>query len=172
MIADPATRILSHPDLGPYYERTETVRAISGGLLGDYWIGTRGGLYVYSKSKGVTGFFRHDDRDARSLANNSVLDIFHDARGETWIGTRGGLNLLAKSKQVFRNYSALPNDNHYLNSSILYAFWIDERDRIWIGTEDGGINIFDPESERFEYLTAKSGQSEFHLPELYQGFAS
>ncbi len=154
LIADPATRILSHPDLGPYYERTETVRAISGGLLGDYWIGTRGGLYVYSKSKGVTGFFRHDDRDARSLANNSVLDIFHDARGETWIGTRGGLNLLAKSKQVFRNYSALPNDNHYLNSSILYAFWIDERDRIWIGTEDGGINIFDPESERFEYLTA------------------
>jgi ligand-binding sensor domain-containing protein len=126
-IADPATKSVQHISLGPYYERTETIRAISKGVLGDYWIGTRGGLYVYSKTRGVTGFFKHDDRDNRSLANNSVLEIFHDAHGETWIGTRGGLNLLAKSKQVFRNFSALPNDNHYLNSNIIYAFWIDEK---------------------------------------------
>jgi len=154
-IADPESGILRHVDLGPYYERTETIRAISKGILGEYWIGTRGGLYTYSKTKGVTGFFRHDDRDNKSLANNSILEIFHDVRGETWIGTRGGLNLLAKSKQVFRNYSALPNDKHYLNSSIIYAFWIDERERIWAGTEDGGINIVDPETGIFEYLTSR-----------------
>jgi signal transduction histidine kinase/ligand-binding sensor domain-containing protein/DNA-binding response OmpR family regulator len=154
-IADPASGRLEHVNLGPYYERTETIRAISKGILGEYWIGTRGGLYTYSKTKGVTGFFRHDDRDNKSLANNSVLEIFHDVRGETWIGTRGGLNLLAKSKQVFKNYSALPNDKHYLNSSIIYAFWIDEKERIWAGTEDGGINIVDPETGIFEYLTSQ-----------------
>ncbi len=154
IIIDPETRKAESVDLGPYYDRTETIRAISKGILGDYWIGTRGGLYIYSKSKGVKGFFRHDDRDNHSLANNSVLDIFHDARGETWIGTRGGLNLLAKSKQVFRNFSALPNDNHFLNSSIIYTFWMDNRDRIWIGTEDGGINIYNQETGTFEYMTA------------------
>ena len=77
-ITDPVTKTISHLKLDPYYDRSETVRAISKGILGDYWIGTRGGLYVYSKSKGVTGFFRHDDRDIRSLANNSVLSILHD----------------------------------------------------------------------------------------------
>jgi signal transduction histidine kinase/ligand-binding sensor domain-containing protein/DNA-binding response OmpR family regulator len=154
LIIDPATLVVRPLDLGPYYERTETVRTISKGILGDYWIGTRGGLYIYSKSKGVTGFFRHDDRDNHSLANNSVLDIFHDKRGETWIGTRGGLNLLAKSKQVFRNFSALPNDNHFLNCNIIYAFWIDDKKRIWVGTEDGGINIYDPDKGTFEYMTA------------------
>lgn len=154
LIIDPLTKSVSHLDLGTYYERTETIRAISKGLLGDYWIGTRGGLYTYSKTKGVTGFFKHDDRDNHSLANNSVLDIFHDKRGETWIGTRGGLNLLAKSKQVFRNFSALPNDNRFLNSNIIYTFWIDDRERIWAGTEDGGINIYDPAKGTFTYMTA------------------
>jgi ligand-binding sensor domain-containing protein/signal transduction histidine kinase/DNA-binding response OmpR family regulator len=155
-IIDPVSRDIRHIELEPVYERTETVRAISRGNLGDYWIGTRGGLYVYSKTKGVTGFFRHDDRDSRSLANNSVWDIFHDSRGETWIGTRNGLNLLARSKQVFRSFSALPNDDRYLNSSIIYAFWIDDRDRIWIGTEDGGIDIYDPSTGTFEYITSEA----------------
>jgi len=154
LIIDPLTGLVKHLDLGPYYERTETVRTISKGILGDYWIGTRGGLYIYSKTKGVTGFFRHDDRDNHSLANNSVLDIFHDKRGEAWIGTRGGLNLLAKSKQVFKNFSALPNDNHFLNCNIIYAFWMDDRRRIWIGTEDGGINIYDTDKGTFEYMMA------------------
>lgn len=153
-IADSKTKSINHLNLDPYYERTETVRTISKGILGDYWIGTRGGLYVYSKTRGVTGFFKHDDRDNRSLVNNSVLDIFHDIRGETWIGTRGGLNLLAKSKQLFRSFSALPNDNHYLNSSIIYTFWMDDKDRIWAGTEDGGINIYDPVKGTFQYLMA------------------
>jgi Signal transduction histidine kinase len=157
LILDPLTKSVRHLSLNPYYERTETIRTISKGTLGNYWIGTRGGFYVYSKTRGVTGFFRHDDRDSRSLANNSVLDIFHDSHGETWIGTRGGLNLLAKSKQVFRNFSALPNDDHYLNSSIIYAFWIDKKNRIWVGTEDGGINIYNPDKGTFNYLMAKDG---------------
>lgn len=153
-VIDPATGATDHLSLQPAIERTETIRAISKGKLGDYWIGTRGGLYVYSGTKGVTDFFRHDDRDSRSLANNSVLDIFHDNRGGTWIGTRGGLNLLAKSKQVFRNFSALPDDDRYLNSNIIYAFWVDGEGKTWIGTEDGGINIFNPETGTFKYLTA------------------
>jgi ligand-binding sensor domain-containing protein len=160
-ITDPATRSISQLKLDPVYERSETIRAISGGQNGDYWIGTRGGLFVYSKSKGVTGIYKHDDRDPRSLANNSVLSLFHDSRGETWIGTRSGLNILAKSKQAFHNYSALPNDNHYLNSRIIYAFWIDEKKKIWIGTEDGGINIYDPETGTYEYMTSRKGDGNF-----------
>lgn len=151
-LCDPAARTFRHLNLEPHSERTETVRTISKGALGDYWIGTRGGLFVYSPTRGITSLFRHDDRDENSLSNNSVLDIYHDARGEIWLGTRGGLSLLAKSKQVFRDYRALPNDNRYLNCNIIYAFWIDNNDRIWIGTEDGGINILDRETGTFSYL--------------------
>ncbi len=145
------SQVLLNPDIN----RNETVRSVSKGVFGEFWIGTRGGLYVYSKEKSeVTGFYRHDERDPRSISNNSILSIFNDKRGETWIGTRGGLNLLAKSKQVFHHFGALPGDNNHLNSSIIYAFWIDENGKIWIGTEDGGVNIFDPETGKYEYLTA------------------
>ncbi len=152
-IVDPVSKVVVQAvKLEKAYERTETVRSISLGAFGDYWIGTRGGLYVYNKNKGVTGVYRHDDREHSGLINNSVLDIFQDKRGETWIGTRGGLSLLAKSKQRFHSFGAHPSDNKYLNSSIVYAFWIDDQDNIWIGTEDGGVNIYHPETESFSYL--------------------
>ena len=152
-IINPQNKAYRKIDLTPALPRTETVKAISKGVFGEYWIGTRGGLFRYSKVRGVTGFFRQSLQEPRSLSNNSVLSITHDSKGETWIGTRGGMNLLARSKQVFHNFTALPGNNQYLNSSNVYAFWIDEQNRIWIGTEDGGINIYDPERKKYEYLT-------------------
>ncbi|HBL75529.1 MAG: hypothetical protein A2W90_03395 [Bacteroidetes bacterium GWF2_42_66] len=153
-IVDPISRSVQKVQLKKVTERTETVRTISLGAFGNYWIGTRGGLYIYNKTQGMVGFYRHDDREPTSLINNSVLDVLHDQRGETWIGTRGGVNLLAKSKQRFHSFGSHPSDNKYLNSSIVYAFWIDDQDNIWIGTEDGGVNIYHPQSGLFTYLMA------------------
>jgi len=155
-IVNPETGSMKSVKLKPELDRTKTVRTISTGPFGNYWIGTRGGLYVYNKSKGMTAFYHHDDQEMGSLVNNSVLDIFHDRQGGTWIGTRGGLNLLAKSKQVFHNFGAHPSDDDhkYLNSSIVYTFWIDSLQNIWIGTEDGGINIYHPKTESYTYLKA------------------
>lgn len=155
-IINPATLSVQSVKLVPEVERTETVRSVSKGSFGEYWIGTRGGLYIYSKTAGVSAFFRHDQRESKSISNNSILSVFHDSNGETWIGTRGGLNFLAKSKQVFHSYSSLSGSNQYLNSGTIYAFWIDDKEKIWIGTEDGGINIYDPSTGRYEYLTAES----------------
>ncbi len=158
-LVEPESKIIKSIQLTPENNRSETVRTISQGFFGEYWIGTRGGLYTYSKSHGVTGFYRHDDRKPRSLSNNSILCVYNDKQGETWIGTRGGLNLLAKSKQVFHNFSALPGDNHYLNSSIIYAFWIDKNQNIWIGTEDGGINIYNPATGTYRYMISDEKNS-------------
>ena len=151
-LVDPETRNISKINLSPNVERSELVRTISKGVFGEYWIGTRAGLYVYSKSEGVTAFYQHDERKPQSLSHNSVLSVFHDAQGETWIGTRTGLNLLARSKQVFQNFTALPDDNRYLNSNVVHALWVDSQKKIWVGTEDGGINIYDPARKTYKYL--------------------
>lgn len=134
--------------------RSKTVRAISQGFYGEYWIGTRGGLYKYSKSKGVTDKYTHSLEEPQSLSDNSILSIFLDSKWETWIGTRSGLNLLAKGKEVFHNYIAAPEEKNYLNSGIIYALWTDNEENIWIGTEDGGINIYNPKNKTYEYLMA------------------
>jgi ligand-binding sensor domain-containing protein/signal transduction histidine kinase/DNA-binding response OmpR family regulator len=151
-LVDPVSKKIQPIQLNPANRRSETVRTISKGAFGEYWIGTRGGLYTWSKSRGVTGIYQHDERKPRSLSNNSILSVFHDNKGETWIGTRRGLNLLAKSKQVFHNFTSLPGDNHHLNSSTVFAFWIDKNKNIWIGTEDGGINIYNPETGTYRYM--------------------
>ncbi len=159
-IVDPVLKKIVKNELVSNISRTETVRSVSKGIFGEYWIGTRGGLVKYSKTMGVTGIYRNSPQEPMSLSNNSVISIYNDSKGETWIGTRGGLNLLAKSKQVFKNFTALPGNNKYLNSSIIYAFWIDNEGKIWIGTEDGGINIFDPVSNTYEYIT--TGKNELY----------
>lgn len=134
-------------------ERSKTVRAITRDHNGKYWIGTRGGLYIYEKDKGFTGFYYHDEREPRSLVNNSIQCIYHDSRGDVWIGTRNGINFLIEERQNIKGYKALPGDNRHLNNGEVYAFWVDNKNNIWIGTESGGINILDQRTGTFRYLT-------------------
>jgi signal transduction histidine kinase/ligand-binding sensor domain-containing protein/DNA-binding response OmpR family regulator len=136
----------------PQNERSRTVRSIAPDKNGNYWIGTRGGVFIYRHGEGLTGSYTHDERESKSLSGNSVLSIFHDAKGDTWIGTRSGISFLVHSKQVFRSFRAMPGDNRYLNSKELYAFWLAPDDNLWIGTEDGGVNIYNPATKIFSFL--------------------
>ena len=138
--------------IDPENDRSRTVRAITKDPNGKYWIGTRGGLYLYDNLKGVTAKYFHDDREQKSLVNNSILCISRDAKGNLWIGTRQGLNLLIEERINIQGYKSMIGDNRYLNNSEIYTFWVDPAGKIWIGTENGGINILDRKTGRFSYL--------------------
>ena len=141
-----------HITIDPDNDRSNTVRAISKAPNGKYWIGTRGGLYLYDPSKGIVAKYYHDDREPKSLVNNSVVCISRDAKGNVWIGTRQGLNLLIEEKINIQGFKSMLGDDHYLNSGEIYAFWTDRSGKIWVGTESGGINILDRKTARFTYL--------------------
>ncbi|MDD2307746.1 MAG: two-component regulator propeller domain-containing protein [Prolixibacteraceae bacterium] len=138
-------------------ERSNTVRSISKDKNGKYWIGTRGGLYIYEKNKGVTAYYYHEEREPKSLVNNSIQCIAHDLKGDVWIGTRNGINFLIEERQNIHGYKSMPGDDRYLNSSEIYAFWIDPKGDIWAGTESGGINILNRKTGRFRYLVPQKG---------------
>lgn len=133
-------------------DRSKTVRAILREPGGKYWIGTRGGLYLFDLTRGVVARYFHDDREQKSLVNNSILGLSMDAKGNIWIGTRQGLNLLIDERINILGYKSMQGDNRYLNNSEIYAFWLDRTREIWIGTENGGVNILDRKSGRFRYL--------------------
>ncbi len=141
-----------HMVIDPDNERSNTVRAISKDPNGKFWIGTRGGLYLYDIRKGVNAKYYHDDREQKSLINNSILCISKDAKGNIWIGTRQGLNLLIEERINIQGFKSMLGDNRYLNNSEIYAFWMDVQGKIWIGTENGGVNILDRKTGRFDYL--------------------
>lgn len=154
---DPVTLKVRQIILDGENDRSQTVRAVSKDRNGKYWIGTRGGLYIYEKIKGVTAFYYHDEREPKSLVNNSIQCIFHDLKGDVWIGTRNGINFLIEERQNIQGYKSMPGDNHYLNSSEIYAFWVDPRGDIWAGTESGGINILNRKTGRFSYMLPRKG---------------
>lgn len=154
---NPSSLEVRHLVIDPNNERSNTVRAISKDRNGRYWIGTRGGLYVYDKLKGVTASYYHDEREPKSLVNNSVLCITHDAKGDVWIGTRSGINFLIEERQNIHGFKSMPGDDRYLNSNEVFAFWIDPKGDIWVGTESGGINILNRKTGRFRYLLPQSG---------------
>lgn len=156
-IVNPTTFESHHIKIDENNERSNTVRSIAKDKNGKYWIGTRGGLYIYDKSRGVTGFYYHDEREPKSLVNNSIQSIYHDLKGDVWIGTRNGINFLVEERQNIYGFKSMPGDNRYLNSSESYAFWVDPKGDIWVGTESGGINVLDRNTNRFRYLQPQKG---------------
>ena len=156
-VVNQSTLEARHIDIDPDNERSNTVRSISKDKNGKYWIGTRGGLYIYEKLKGATAYYYHEEREPKSLVNNSIQCIVHDLKGDVWIGTRNGINFLIEERQNIHGFKSMPGDNRYLNSSEIYAFWVDPSGDIWVGTESGGINILDRNTGRFRYLMPQKG---------------
>jgi len=157
LTVNPVTLEVKQLTLDAENDRNQTVRAVTKDRNGKYWIGTRGGLYVYEKNKGATAFYYHEEREPKSLVNNSIQCIFHDLKGDVWIGTRNGINFLIEERQNIQGYKSMPGDNRYLNSSEIYAFWVDPKGDIWTGTESGGINILDRKTSRFRYMLPQKG---------------
>lgn len=154
---NPVTLESKHVILDLENDRSQTVRAVSKDRNGKYWVGTRGGLYIYEKTTGSTAYYYHDEREPKSLVNNSIQCIFHDMKGDVWIGTRNGINFLIEERQNIQGYKSMPGDNRYLNSSEIYAFWADPKGDIWAGTESGGINILNRKTGRFSYMMPQKG---------------
>jgi signal transduction histidine kinase/ligand-binding sensor domain-containing protein/DNA-binding response OmpR family regulator len=134
-------------------DRSFTVRKVIRDCNGIYWIATRGGLYLFNRSKNHFSSYFNSDRDPNSLCSNSILDISADHNGDIWIGTRGGISYMARDKQVFKLYKSFVNDNRFLNNNEIYAFWLEKNGNLWIGTENGGINILNQHTGIYSYIT-------------------
>lgn len=86
------------------------------------------------------------------LSSSYIKAITQDINGFMWFGTKNGLNRYdGKSVKTFDCYDYV-NVRGNNNISSLYAA---NDGRLWVGT-DRGIYIYDPATEKFTALTAKS----------------
>ncbi len=156
--ADPVTQTIQKFNSWIRFSRSETIRSIVEDHQGIMWFGTRGGLVAYDKvAKNFSTFLRDED-ESLSLSLNSILSLCVDSKGDLWIGTRGGINYRNNDKQAFRHLKASKNDTRFLNNAEVYCFFI-HGDDLLIGTESGGVNIYNTETHRFQYITTKNGLS-------------
>ncbi|MEJ7766526.1 MAG: two-component regulator propeller domain-containing protein [Chitinophagaceae bacterium] len=81
------------------------------------------------------------------LSHSNVFCILEDSRGFMWFGTKGGLNKYDGYRYtVFKND---PTDKSSISNDYITAIYEDSKKNIWIGTREGGLNLFDRNSDRF-----------------------
>ncbi|MGE5375596.1 MAG: two-component regulator propeller domain-containing protein, partial [Bacteroidota bacterium] len=84
------------------------------------------------------------------LSQNAGLDIFQDSRGYLWIGTQDGLNRY--DGYSFKVYKHDPEDPTSISHNSILKIIEDENGALWIGTWGGGLNHYDPATEKFTHF--------------------
>ena len=122
----------------------------------DLWVSTWGdGLYRLDLRTGAAlGGYSTETSPALSadhvyLVRPSVRDP-----SELWVGmAKGGLALLKTKEGVAVSYRAGPKDGALSHDDVASIFQ-GQDETLWVGTWGGGLNRFDPKTERFEKVEA------------------
>ncbi|MCV9385743.1 two-component regulator propeller domain-containing protein [Reichenbachiella ulvae] len=145
-------RIIPDPD----NSYTTRVRAIFEDLKGDFFVGTRGGLFKKHESSDEFYEYATSDHKFSKLSQNSILCSFIDQTGSLWIGTyAGGVSCCDLKKKNFVCYTADSKDNYFLNSPNVYGIAEDDFGNVWVGT-DNGVNVLDRQTSKFRVFTHDS----------------
>ena len=81
------------------------------------------------------------------LSNNFIRDIAQDSSGFMWFATEDGLNKYDGYK--FTVYRHNPDDPASLSENKVEVLQVAENGIIWVGTNGGGLNAFNPLTEKF-----------------------
>jgi ligand-binding sensor domain-containing protein len=88
------------------------------------------------------------------LSQNAVQCIIQDDNGFIWIGTQDGLNRFDGYEfKVFKHNSL---DSASLSENYIQTMLKDHTGIIWIGTINGGLEMFDPATEKFTHFLSNS----------------
>lgn len=142
------TRVIINPN----ETYTTRVRAIFEDLDGNFFVGTRDGLYMRDESTGSFFEYASPNHKFSTLSQSSILCSFIDKTGSLWLGTfAGGVNYCDMMRKNFVRYSAEEGNPHFLNAPNVYAIDEDDFGNVWIAT-DRGINILDRKSGKFQLV--------------------
>lgn len=121
---------------------------------GRIWIGTDGeGIHILNPDSGHIKILAHIPGDPHSLPNNSILSLQTDANGSVWAGSLRGGVVNIKEVGIKLYGDALPGLTYGLSEkSVISLYQEPDEERIWIGTDGGGINSFDPQTQKFHHV--------------------
>lgn len=129
--------------------------------FGILWIATQNrGLFSYDVENKTLEQYVKNEFDPKTIASNSIHQIYIDLHQRLWIGTKGGgLCLFDREEKSFTTF----NQNlHNLPSDFIYGIVESRFGNLWISTSKG-LSRFDVEKQLFYNYDFGSG---FPLHEL------
>lgn len=135
------------------------IRDLKTDSSGKIWIGTQGGISVYTPETGKFQNYRSVPDNMQTLSHNSVYSIFFDHRATVWIGTYwGGVNSVSTDNTPFYTYGT----NVYrqgINNSVVSALSEDAAHNLLVGTEGGGINYVNRKTQKITFFKHHPGDN-------------
>ncbi|MES2257660.1 MAG: two-component regulator propeller domain-containing protein [Pseudomonadota bacterium] len=138
---------------------------------GRLWIGTiSGGLTAFDPRTDRFTQYRHDDRQAASLAHDRVEGIAEDSAGRLWLATGDGLDRFDPASGQFFHFRHDPRVASSLSNNQVRAVLHDRAGRLWVGTRDG-LQVWNGDLG-FTRVASEAGDAESlagkHLTRLFQ----
>jgi len=125
--------------------------------IGEYWIGTTKGIFVYNLKSGKSILLSRDEKDPNSLSDNNIKNLQMDQEGGIWVGCKySGINYFNKKNGWFTLYNG-----ESLGQQMIGQIATDEQGQIWAATEDDGLFSLDTNHKvlrrKFRHFNSVSG---------------
>ncbi|HZW40572.1 MAG TPA: two-component regulator propeller domain-containing protein [Ignavibacteriaceae bacterium] len=117
---------------------------------GIMWIGTYGGgLNKVSRGRGQFFHYKSRRNAPNSLSHKVIWCFYQDKDSILWIGTHRGLDKLDRKTNTYKHYLNIPGRNSLSNNMVRVITKLKDG-KFLIGTNGGGIDEFDPVTEKFK----------------------
>ncbi len=117
------------------------------------WAGTDGGgINIIDPENDSIQVLSPISGDSSSFPGHSIKRLHTDHYGNIWAGsTRDGLIKISQSGMKTYTNCQVGHSSGLSNPTVLCLFQEEGDDAVWIGTDGGGVNRYDPKTNRFTH---------------------
>ena len=131
---------------------------------GNIWLATDGSginprTFQFSQLQHIVG-------DYSSLPVNSITLLYKDMKDNLWAGSvRGGIFSI-KETYIKTYKEAILNNTNGLSEQSVISLYEEKDGKVWIGTDGGGINLYDPSTDKFIHFPSTYGDKVVSIAEV------
>ncbi len=130
---------------------------------GDYWIGSRIGLFYVRGNKieeditdGDIRHFVNIPGEMNSIPGNYIISLCEDKAGNIWVGTYGnGICRISETGSINKKFDSFTEKDGLCNN-VVYSMIEDENGFLWLST-DNGLSRFNPADSAFRNYYVSDG---------------
>ena len=134
---------------------------------GNIWLATDGsGINLFTPRTFQFSQLQHIVGVYSSLPVNSITLLYKDMKDNLWAGSvRGGIFSI-KETYIKTYKEAILNNTNGLSEQSVISLYEEKDGKVWIGTDGGGINLYDPSTDKFIHFPSTYGDKVVSIAEV------
>ncbi|MEZ4386757.1 MAG: two-component regulator propeller domain-containing protein [Candidatus Krumholzibacteriia bacterium] len=136
--------------------QTDKIQALLVDASGVVWAGHDLGVSLLDTHTKQFYHLKHEVGRENTLSHNTVWGIQEARDGRVWLATENGLCIWDPATDTYdvRHGSLTRDDGPTLDRNVMVRE--DSRGCIWVGSSSGGLDVYDPASDRFRHFVEDS----------------